>query len=311
LNERAYKFGSHGGLVGILTEPDAYQLVPGAPAVLVSNIGLNHRVGPNRLYVRLARRLAAAGFTSLRFDLSGFGDSEPRRDGGTDLERAVLDTREAMDFCEQRGIHKFVLVGLCSGVDSVYQTALQDRRVAGGVFIEGYAYRNAGFWLRYVTVRNLQPHRWLRFVRVRLARLAGHPPLVDPNDEPEVFERGFPSRQQFAADLRTLTDRGVRMLFVYTSNADGCYNYPAQFHDAFGYRDSIEVEYFSRADHVFSTERCRHLLFERMVEWMAARFPSSPGRSVEPLRAALCLLASAVMALGRLADIADSNLIAW
>ena len=312
MTERAYKFGAHGGLVGILSEPDADDRRVGAPAVLFSNIGLNHRVGPNRLYVGLARRLAAAGFTTLRFDLSGFGDSEPRRDGGTDIERAVLDTRDAMDFCEKRGIHRFVLVGLCSGVDSMYHTALQDRRVAGGIFIEGYAYRNAGFWLRYLTIRNLQPHRWLRFARVRLARLSGHPPMVDPNDDPEVFERGFPSREQFAADLKTLTGRGVRMLFIYTSNADGCYNYRGQFHDAFGYRDSIDVEYFTRADHVFSTEAYRDLLLERLVQWMDNQFPRSVRSSAAPLRSTLCLVGPAMMSMSRLLNIAsETNLIAW
>ena len=312
MTERAYKFGSHGGMVGILAEPDANDRRTGAPAVLFSNIGLNHRVGPNRLYVDLARRLAVAGYTSLRFDLSGFGDSDPRRDGGTDIERAVNDTREAMDFCEKRGIRQFVLVGLCSGVDSMYHTALQDRRVAGGVFIEGYAYRNAGFWLRYLTTRNLQPHRWLRFVRVRVARLSGHPPMVDPNDDPDVFERGFPSREQFSADLKALTDRGVRMLFVYTSNADGCYNYRGQFHDAFGYHDAIDVEYFNRADHVFSTEAYRNLLLERLVQWMEEQFPRSVRSSADPLRSTLCLVAPAMVSVGRLITIAqDANLLAW
>ncbi len=221
MTERVHTFGSHRGLVGIVTEPSGDEARPGAPTLIFSNIGLNHRVGPNRLYVEFARKLAASGFRSLRFDLSGFGDSKPRRGGGTDIERATFDTREAMDFLEKRGIERFVLVGLCSGVDSAHRAALQDERVVGTIFIDGYTYRNAGFWLRFWTVRNAQPARWRRFVRVRLARLLGKRPLGDIDDLPVIFEREYPTRQEFATDLAALSARSLKMLFVYTVNEDG------------------------------------------------------------------------------------------
>ena len=40
--------------------------------------GLLHRVGPHGLHVRLARELAQMGFSSLRVDLAGTGDSPPQ-----------------------------------------------------------------------------------------------------------------------------------------------------------------------------------------------------------------------------------------
>jgi pimeloyl-ACP methyl ester carboxylesterase len=279
LTERVHTFGSHCGLVGILTEPSGDVVRPGAPALLFSNIGLNHRVGPNRLYVEFARKLAACGFRSLRFDLSGFGDSMPRRGGGTDLERATLDTREAMDFLGKKGINRFVLVGLCSGVDSVHRAALEDSRVVGAIFIDGYTYRNPGFWLRFCTVRIAQPARWRRYVRVRVARLLGQRPLRDIDDLPEVFERNYPTRQQFAADLAKLNARSLKMLFVYTVNEDGSYNYRNQFHDTFGYRGEIEVEFHTRADHVFSTEDQRLRLLSRLIRWLDDSFPLLPHES--------------------------------
>jgi hypothetical protein len=82
VKERAHTFGSHQGLVGITCEPDAG---PGLdlPGFIFFNIGLNHRVGPQRVQVELARALAVQGFASLRFDLSGLGDSAPRGDSPT------------------------------------------------------------------------------------------------------------------------------------------------------------------------------------------------------------------------------------
>ena len=275
---------------------------------MFSNIGLNHRVGPNRLYVELARTLAAAGFRSLRFDLSGFGDSEPRRDGGTYMQRATLDTREALDFLEQRGSERFVLVGLCSGVDSAHAAALQDMRVVGGIFIEGYVYRNPGFWLRFWTVRYLQPARWRRYVRLRIARLQGQAPKPDVDELPEIFAREFPSKPQFAADLATLADRSVKMLFVYTINADGHYNYAAQFHETFGYRDSIDVTFYTRADHVFSTEAHRRELLTRIVRWMNERFPGPATVSGAKTDSADAISLAALSALGWVTTVALARL---
>jgi pimeloyl-ACP methyl ester carboxylesterase len=314
VNEHVYSFGSHGGLVGIVTEPSPDQQRAGAPVVVFSNIGLNHRVGPNRLYVELARQLADAGFASLRFDLSGFGDSEPRRTGGMYLERATLDTREAMDFLQKRGNSHFVVVGLCSGVDSAHTAAIQDSRIVGGIFIEGYAYRNAGFWLRYCTVRNLQPARWRRYVRLRFAGLLGKLPLPDLDAVPEVFARDLPSRQQFARDISALVKRSVKMLFIYTINTDGAYNYPGQFHDTFGYRDEIDVEFYTRADHVFSTEAHREMLLSRLVQWMEDGFPRESyavRRRAAVTIPALCVLGStATLTLNRLVRLlADTSIL--
>lgn len=273
MTERVVTFGSHGGLVGIVTEPADRAGGAARPAVIFSNIGLNHRVGPNRIYVELARGLAEAGFVTLRFDLSGFGDSEPRRDAIGDLQRATLDTREAMDFLQQRNIDTFVVLGFCSGTDSAHVIARDDPRVVGAIFIDGYAYRNRGFWLRYYTLRNLQLARWQRYFRLRLGARRQAPGHSETGEMLEVFVRESPTRDQFAGDLSTMIARSVHLLFIFTVVADNHYNYPRQFHDTFGYEHAVEVEYFSRADHVFSSEEHRARLLSRLRRWLDERFP--------------------------------------
>src|SRR5688500_20259796 len=69
LRERAIRFGSGERLVGILTDPADGEDAQRPTAVFVT-AGMLHRVGPNRLYVTLARRLARLGVPSMRFDLS-------------------------------------------------------------------------------------------------------------------------------------------------------------------------------------------------------------------------------------------------
>ena len=74
--EEVTRFGSNGSLVGILSRP--MRSNRNLPAILLLNAGLVHRVGPNRIYVRLARHFAALGFSVLRFDFSGIGDIHDR-----------------------------------------------------------------------------------------------------------------------------------------------------------------------------------------------------------------------------------------
>ena len=78
--EEAVIFGENHSLDGIITNPAAAGPIDSSPGVILLNSGLVHRVGPNRVYVKLARRLAGLGLTVLRFDYSGVGDSPNRRD---------------------------------------------------------------------------------------------------------------------------------------------------------------------------------------------------------------------------------------
>ena len=218
----------------------------------MANVGLNHRVGPNRSWVECARALAAAGFASLRFDLSGLGDSEPRSDARTEAERAVVDLQEALDFMVAGGLAKhFVLVGNCSGIDSLHTVSLRDPRVVGAVHIDGYAYRNFGFRWRWVPLRWLQSNRWRR--RLRFGGEYRSSQVVRPDRA--IWKRDIPSREQFGRDLETLLTRGVRLLLVYTGGLGGSYNHGSQFYECFGHRGDVDVEYRPRADHLLASVR--------------------------------------------------------
>jgi len=127
-------FGRHYRLFGLLTEPS---VATAAPMVIVLNAGLIHRVGPRRLHVKLARRLAAQGFPVFRMDLSGIGDSEARRDALSAVDGVREDVREAIDFLSQHArAREFLLFGICSGAKISYQSALRDARVVGGVLVD-------------------------------------------------------------------------------------------------------------------------------------------------------------------------------
>ena len=101
MSETALTFGVQNNLIGIVSEPEA-QVPRAHPNVLILNAGLNHKVGPFRMSVDLARQLAGNGFRVLRFDSSGFGDSKMRLVSREAEDLSVTDVREAMDALQQR-----------------------------------------------------------------------------------------------------------------------------------------------------------------------------------------------------------------
>ncbi|HEY0777632.1 MAG TPA: hypothetical protein VGD56_06670 [Gemmatirosa sp.] len=290
--ERAVVFGAHRGLVGVVTYPTPVKATdasaPPRRAVVMANIGLSHHVGPFRLYVDLARAVAAMGWYALRFDLSGLGDSLPRSGAKESGEQAMADVREALDWLEaQLGVREVVLVGLCSGVDSMHPVAVADARVIGAVFVDGYTYPTLGYHLRRHTLRYLQPERWRRFIARRMRRratpaIASMPAGEDPQQA--VFQREYPTRAQFRAEVAATVARGARLLFVFTGTFDASFNSERQMAEVLGRavpRGTVDARVFPRADHLFSAVSHRAAFFECVRKWLAG-FPPA-GSDAAPI----------------------------
>jgi pimeloyl-ACP methyl ester carboxylesterase len=135
MKEEILQFGPGNELVGIVTVPPEHVRDPRLPGVVLLTAGLVSRVGPNRLYVTIARALAELGFTVLRFDFSGIGDSHPRIDQLPLVESGVRDTVDAMTWLGLGwGVERFILMGHCSGAwFSLITAAIGAPHVVGAV----------------------------------------------------------------------------------------------------------------------------------------------------------------------------------
>jgi len=122
--ERPVRFGAGGGRFGILTRPDQG---PSSGAVVLVTSTYGYRVGPNRINVELARRLAAAGISTLRLDVRGVGDSrdEPGSPPGSPYQTdAIDDVVQAVRYLEAEGYRRIALHGVCAGAFLAWQAAL-------------------------------------------------------------------------------------------------------------------------------------------------------------------------------------------
>jgi len=135
---RAVSFDNRQGQIlhGILHEPHAAKAR--GICVLLLSPGIKGRVGPHRLYLKIAARLVPLGFHVLRFDFHGLGDSEgdlPERAladvyNTVHSGRFVGDTIAAMDWMERTaGVRRFVGSGLCGGAITALLAAEADARI--------------------------------------------------------------------------------------------------------------------------------------------------------------------------------------
>jgi alpha-beta hydrolase superfamily lysophospholipase len=113
--ERPRRLGPH-ELFGI--ETFAEDAREATPVVLFLSVAGESSIGPGRQWVDLARRYASAGVRSVRFDLSGIGES-PTRPGREErllyVAHALDDIVEAAAAVSTDDPSDVILVGMCSG----------------------------------------------------------------------------------------------------------------------------------------------------------------------------------------------------
>ncbi len=283
MNETAVLFGQDSPLLGIVGRPDCPTEPGDLPAVVFLNAGAVPRTGPNRVYVKLARKLTADGFLTLRFDFAGTGDS-PGRPGETSLKATCLaGTHEAIDFMATTlDADRIILVGICLGADLALETAYEDPRVVGVVMINGYflpdnadpeataylakasggrGYRKSMFslrsWKRLLTGQTDLRSLW----RFLVAKLKG------PSARERDVLKTMASREKW---LR-LTERGVDLLLVYSERDRSLDTYMMTLKgvvESLASTGRITVSIVEGADHLFTMPSHRDTFMHRVRQWV-------------------------------------------
>ncbi len=227
-------FGRTRNLVGILTQPITDH-GPRKPAVIILNSGVIHRVGHHRMYVVMARQLAAAGHLVLRFDFSGIGDSGSRSDSLEPRAAVLADISEALDWLAQtRGATEAILLGLCSGADIALRYGHADSRVVGLMLLDPTIPPTWHFYWHYIRRRVTNMNSWQTFLRGR-GRIWGD--LVERLSvmfSTTSSARYRQSRKEMESLLGLSIKRGLKLLAVFSGNSsEGRQAYKEQLIDAF------------------------------------------------------------------------------
>ena len=284
MKETIENFGNQGHLYGTLCVPEEGAFKSGTPCIIMLNSGLVYQAGPNRLYVEMARDMEKKGFCSFRFDLSGIGDSNRSRENISYDEQIPNDIGDALAFIEKKtGITSFVLMGICTGADNAHKYALKNSKVTGAIFLDGYAYKTPGYYLRYYGPKIINPIEvamWLsRFIFTK-SKTSGPSPEVNKIQEKEKdgYFWDVPPKDKTIKELKQLVDRNVFQLHVYTSGWEWCFNHQSQFDSMYNevdFKGLATCVYFGQSDHTYTLIDDRLKLIETVANWLSSSFMPS------------------------------------
>ena len=290
-------------MFGILTRSVA-DSAQRSPAVLMLSAGSVHAIGPNRLWVCLARRWAERGMTVLRLDLSGIGDSPPRRGADQNVvysRHALDDVAAALCYLKsQPNVGECHVVGLCSGAYHAFKAAVAGQAVASAVMINPLTY----FWRDGDRLSDVKEYEifeltskyrgkfftaepWHKLIRgeldLRLIREVVLRRLWN-----FVASYGFelarllhlPLRNDLASELATASRHGIALRFVFAAGAPGFALMRKQSGNAIARLQARKVatlDFVIDADHTFTHLRAR----ERLVQVLERRLRADHGADDE------------------------------
>lgn len=299
IRETPQLFGPGQSLFGILSESAELKSSDGnlETVILMLNVGKNHHIGPNRMYVKTARSLAASGYRTFRFDLAGIGDSRPRASpsvGGIYSKDSIEDVQAAIDSLVAKGCKKFYLMGICSGSYVAFQTALADPRVTGQILMNSrlleqhddkaggtwqssmqMCYKSSDFYRRAL----LRPELYRRILMgevdvkgiARRLRTVFEARLVRAFNS---FIRRSPAEEGVLDKVKNLSARGTDTVLIMSSDDDGR-DY-VEFH--FGRLGSrmqgnpnFRMVLVEQSDHTFSDSESQRLVIDTVQEHLKKR----------------------------------------
>jgi alpha-beta hydrolase superfamily lysophospholipase len=305
LTERAVFFASEPSLFGIVTEPSKGETR--RRGVILVNDGATHHIGANRIYVTMARRWARCGYTVLRMDLAGLGDSatRPGRHENEVFPPAALDdVRAAIDYLQDRyGARDITIGGLCAGAYHALRSAVAALPVDRVLMVNPLNF----FWKEGMrltdlqlaeVVRNPAVYRtrilsvdsWKRVLtgKVNIWRIASVHILrgmlsLESSVRSLARRLRIPLPRDLGRELEGIAARGVQTVFVFSSGEPGIellHLLAGSTVTRLGERCRIHV--IRDADHIFSQSASRRALENILSEELFV-LPTSESPSVDLL----------------------------
>lgn len=279
-------------LFGILAGPNDASVA----VLLVQGGWYGTSMGPNRMLLRLERRLADRGCMSLRFDYHGVGESTGTIDRFYLDAPHIEDVEAAVRWLHGRGVERVVIVGVCVGGLAALGCAASDPTVVGVALVSGAL----GGQMSRKTQRELMKrqtplHRLLRYgirpwalaglfdpvrrrryakiLRVRWRAATGRIPI---RETPAVgLDPSGPGRP-FLDAIKQIVERGVDLLFVYGEKDKDFERFEEARTGRLGELierggSRVELTVLPGDVHAFDSIESQQAVIQRIVDWVVPR----------------------------------------
>jgi len=273
-------------LLGIVTQPDEPVRTARLGLVVIVG-GPQYRIGSHRQFLLLARRAAAAGFATLRFDYRGMGDSDGAPRSFQDIDDDIAAAIEAlMRACPQ--VKTVALWGLCDGASAalLYCQRRRDPRVAALCLLNPWVRSEAT--LARTRVRHYYPARllerefWAKLLQGRaqlgraLAELVRNWRLARERGVAQEGPATF--RRQMAEGMRGFAGHILLVASGRDATAQEFLDCARDDPEWAGALESPRLTRFdlAEADHTFSDALSRGAVDGATVEWLRGQMSLNP-----------------------------------
>lgn len=248
--------------------------------VLIVVGGPQYRVGSHRQFVLLARQLAAAGITTLRFDCRGMGDSSGSQrtfeDIAADIDSAIGALRQAAP-----SVQRIALWGLCDGASAslMYLDERTDPRVSALCLVNPWVRSAASLARTHIEHhywrRLHEPAFWARLLTGRvgmraLSSLWRNLSLSLSARQPDARGRHRPFQLRMADAWRRFPGPILLILSGNDYTADefrGALNNDPVWRDA-SHHAQLQRHDIAGADHTLSDDSARQAVEKLTVSWL-------------------------------------------
>jgi len=297
VKESILYFGAKNENIAILTETDKSK-DSNLPTVLILNSGANHRVGPSRLYVSIARELSLMGFRCLRIDVPGIGDSIISSQALENIEyinsssHKILEATKALTPNPLN--NDFILMGLCSGAYFSFHAALE---LSGVTIAESILINPLTFYWEEGMTADTSPTKdfsiwnwykhaitnqdsWIKLIQGKidyksLATAIQNRIIMKFTSSfkylkhTETLKNINKHREQLPADLIKITDKNIQIQFILSRSDPGhdiLMTNAGKTIKKLQRSNKIDIKFIEDADHTFSKYKPRRNLIYTITQ---------------------------------------------
>ncbi|MCW8886062.1 MAG: hydrolase 1, exosortase A system-associated [Motiliproteus sp.] len=287
MNEQPITFSCNDQLLtGIIhhAEPVENSTFACDKGILIIVGGPQYRVGSHRQFIQLARSLAKLGISSMRFDITGMGDSTGLKKSFDQMDEDIRCALDCFSECCSQA-REFVLWGLCDSASASLIYGCKDARVSDLILINPWLENDASKAQAeikgYYAKRLLSKSFWTKLVSGDVRIFEGVANLSKslllaakgPGSEPPVSEAEDDPDAPYQERMRRgyLNFKG-NVLLILSGNDLTAKEFELQFFGGHSWyesraKETVEINRLAEADHTFSAKEQRF-----QVESMVADF---------------------------------------